>query len=320
MVEQAPEVRQYSQLLHQGWTRHLVEGSLRSGELIRVARGVYAHRERWGGEERDRLERQHRLLTTGLLSRLDDRAAASHHSGAVLLGLPVWGVDWGVVHVTRVDDDHRRARQGVRVHQHCPGQTVTITPDGWPVLSVADCVVGTGMGSGARPARPISALIAADHALRMGLTSHAELFAAADRLRGYRGIAPVREALLLADGRHESPGETRLAYICHDARLPVTPQVELVVEGRDYRCDLLLDEAPVIVEMDGLGKYFLENSSGSVDPVRALKAEKAREDALRRAGYGFVRVTWDELAQPMVVVGRIHRAIAAVTSAGRRSA
>lgn len=320
MDESAFDLRQYSELLDGGWTRHLIDGSHRSGQLIRVARGVYTLRENWGGEERTQRERQHRLLTTGLLSRLGDRAAASHHSGAVLLGLPVWGVDWSIVHVTRLDDDHRRARQGVRVHQRCPGQSTTTTADGWPVLSVADCVVGTGMGSGARPARPISALIAADHALRMGLTSRTELFAAADRLRGYRGVGPVRKALLLADGRHESPGETRLAHMCHGAGLAATPQVKLVAEGVDYRCDLLLDEAPVIVEMDGLGKYFLENSSGSADPVRALKEEKAREDALRRAGYGFVRVTWDELAQPILVVRRIHRAIAAVNAAGRRSA
>ena len=60
----------------------------------------------------------------------------------------------------------------------------------------------------------------------------------------------------------------------------------------------------LIGEADGWVKY---------ETIEDLRAEKVREDALRRAGWTIVRWTSDELwSTPMLVIARIARALAGV--------
>jgi hypothetical protein len=59
---------------------------------------------------------------------------------------------------------------------------------------------------------PLSALVAADAALRRRVVAADELSAACDVLAGWRGIGPVRAILREADARIESPGESILGH------------------------------------------------------------------------------------------------------------
>lgn len=162
-------------------------------------------------------------------------------------------------------------------------------------VPVAWAVVQAGLVHG-----PESALVAADAALARGLVTTVELAQAVDRLAGHPGLAAVRVALPAADGRHESPGETRTAYLLRALGFEVHPQVELVAEGRRYRADFRIRGTRVLVEFDGAVKY--------ADP-RALFQEKQREDALRRAGWVVVRLVWADLADPAEIRRRVRRAI-----------
>lgn len=93
-----------------------------------------------------------------------------------------------------------------------------------------------------------------DAMLHAGIVDHDELDEAAHRLRGYRHKLRLDEALDLADGRAESPQESRLRIrLVVYARLP-KPEVQFVVpfaEG-EFRLDLAYVELRVAVEYDGV--------------------------------------------------------------------
>lgn len=131
-----------------------------------------------------------------------------------------------------------------------------------------------------------TALIAADAAVGRGLVTPRQLeVAAADLPMGTRGAAAIRRALADADGRHESPGETRLARVCRELGYELEPQVWI----GPWRVDFLLAGTKVVVEFDGKVKYRTRED---------LLTEKRREDDLRRRGYIPVRIMWADLARP----------------------
>ena len=132
------------------------------------------------------------------------------------------------------------------------------------------------------------------------------LMAAYDRIGRVRGIGDLARAIRLADGRSESPLESASRGVMIDARLP-RPELQQWVtddDGRSWRVDFLWRGHRVIGEADGWVKY---------ETIEDLRAEKVREDALRRAGWTIVRWTSDELwSTPMLVIARIARALAGV--------
>ena len=115
---------------------------------------------------------------------------------------------------------------------------------------------------------------------------------------------PVVELVAeLADGRSESPGESRSRWLLRLLGFgPTTPQFP-VRDGPDLvgLADLKLDRWDVLIEFDGTGKYTGPD---------ALLAEKDREDRMRRLGYEVVRIRWADLARPHLVRQRVLAAIA----------
>jgi very-short-patch-repair endonuclease len=164
---------------------------------------------------------------------------------------------------------------------------------------LAVAIVQTAVVSG-----PLPALYAADAALHRRLVTAGTLGAAARRLSSHPGTAAVRTLLPFADGRHESPGETRTALLLRHLRIAATPQVEIAGPGWRYRVDFLLEGANVVIEFDGRVKY----GSGA-----DVFAEKVREDRLRSEGYEVVRLTWADLDRPdrvgRLVAAAVHRAL-----------
>lgn len=222
-------------------------------------------------------EDRHRLTTTALLRHFGDRAYASHQSALVTERLPLVEVDLTRVHLTRVGDRQSRRQPAFTLH---PSLAIPFT--GSQRLAVA--IVQAGAAN-----RPISALAAADAALARGRVTELDLRIACALMARHPGTATTRAALAHADGRHESPGETRLAQVLRHLGIAATPQVALEREGVRYRVDFLLDDAPVILEFDGKVKYESRDD---------LFAEKRREDTLRTWGYEVVRITWADLAHP----------------------
>jgi very-short-patch-repair endonuclease len=217
------------------------------------------------------------LTTTALLRHFGDRAHASHQSALVMERLHLLEVDLTRVHLTRVGDRQSRRQPAFTLH---PCLAVPFT--GAQRLAVA--IVQAGAAN-----RPISALVAADAALARRLVTGLDVRIACTLMARHPGTATTRAALAHADGRHESPGETRLAQVLRHLRIAATPQVTLERGGVRYRVDFLLDDAPVILEFDGKVKYESRDD---------LFAEKRREDTLRTWGYEVVRITWADLAHP----------------------
>ncbi len=134
------------------------------------------------------------------------------------------------------------------------------------------------------------ALAGLDAALRSHYTSAPTLTEAAEQLHIDR-IASVRALVRLADGRAESPGESWLRWVCHDAGLP-PPEPQFWVKstnGAWFRVDLAWPELKLGLEYDGV-----EFHTGS-----ALTSDRARGNALRRQGWSIVSVT-----APMLFSGR----------------
>ena len=152
-----------------------------------------------------------------------------------------------------------------------------------------------------------AAVVAADHALHQELVTPEVLGDALSRTRHRRGAAAARRALLFANGRSESPGESRLRLEIHRAGLPV-PVLQVRVYAPDGtflgRVDLGYPELGLLMEFDGKTKYTkLRRQGQSIDEV--VVAEKEREDLIRGLGYTVIRFDWNDLGNPAAVVARI---------------
>jgi very-short-patch-repair endonuclease len=125
------------------------------------------------------------------------------------------------------------------------------------------------------------------------------------------GSAVARRVAELADGRAESPGETRLREGLRLMRLRATPQVRIDDGAFHAVVDFLLEEHRVVIEFDGFVKYGRRRPLAS-PPTAAeiVVAEKIREDQIRSLGYALVRVTWADLDNMPLLRRRIEAAIA----------
>lgn len=274
------------------------------GRLTPLDRGWYAVGVPATPEDR------HVLATMASLRAHEGRAVAGHHSGLLVLRLPAYRADLSRIRLSRTTEGASRTRAGLSLGRLVPpearsGSTVV------PALAV----VQHGVSSG-----PVSALVAADAALRSGQTTRAELNRALGWVERHPGTAPLAAILELADGRRESPGETRLAHVMHLMHLPVTPQVVIEDDGFRAVVDFLVDGEAVVLEFDGRVKYG--RSADQADPFGRRRspgdvvwAEKRREDRLRDLGYEVVRVVWSDLDDPVALGRRIR---AAVNRARRR--
>jgi very-short-patch-repair endonuclease len=105
--------------------------------------------------------------------------------------------------------------------------------------------------------------------------------------RGRAGSAALRAALQRHQpelARTQSAFERLLLGLCERERLPI-PQFNRHVAG--YRVDALWPDERVIVEVDG--------RDGHSSWAR-IRSDRARDLALRRAGYTVLRYVWEQLA------------------------
>jgi hypothetical protein len=261
-----------------------------SGQWVRLQRGVYVTREDMASAEAG--SGRHRLDCVATLLRLGRPSAAlSHTTAARLWGVPVRRALQGVVRLT----DPVQWRRGQDFLMTCaalPDDDVTVSGPlrlTTPVRTLVDC---------AREWPLEDAVIAMDAALLAERTTAAALAAAARSVRGWRGGARAARAVSLADGRAESPLETRGRLRLVGSGLP-TPELQVEIRAGGRRVgvvDAWFDEAAVAVEFDGRVKYTDPWRGRS--PEQALWEEKRREDELRALDIRFVRVVDADLGAP----------------------
>ncbi|GAA2743742.1 type IV toxin-antitoxin system AbiEi family antitoxin domain-containing protein [Terrabacter aerolatus] len=286
-----------------GLDSHALARLARAGRCRRLTRGWYAVCD--DPSEPLSPTRRHVQTALALGRQLIGRAAISHHSLLLVRDLPTWAADLATVHLTSTrpptstDCGVASRRAGLVVHRPVRGLTTSRDLPGEPVrpaaVPLAHAIVQAGLLAG-----PEAALVPADAALARRLVTPEQLAGAVVALTDRRGIGPVRAAIGSADGRHESPGETRTAYLLRALGHQIDPQVEIAVEGRRFRADFRIRGTRVLVEFDGAVKYA---------DARALFEEKQREDALRRAGWVVVRLVWADLGRPELVRRRVLEAL-----------
>jgi hypothetical protein len=251
---------------------------VRQGRWVRLGRGCY-----WvaadGGSPRLRTRVRGALLTCG------PGAVAYGPTAVRLHGLH--GVPSAADRTVHVACPHSaRPRQGVTLHRL--GRRRVVEWRGLPMTTVTQSVADV-----LRTEDRATAVSVLDSALHLGLLPGGALNELYDALHGYPGGARARGLLKVADGRAESPLETRGRLVCTDARMP--PEV-LQWELRDAdgvrrRVDLGWPGRGVGVEADGRTVH---------DLPEALYADRHRQNALLAAHPGLVllRFTWRDTLEP----------------------
>jgi hypothetical protein len=144
-------------------------------------------------------------------------------------------------------------------------------------------------------ARRAEAVALMDAALRAGHVT--DLSRVRARTFGRHGSVARLEWWSLADGRAESPLETRIRLLLLDGGLPPPTPQWLVTDGRGWavaRLDLAWPEYRLDVEADGRDVH--------AEP-RALYKDRDRQNALANLGWTMLRFTWsDVMARPQHTV------------------
>ena len=278
-----------------GYTYEEVQREVARGRWVRLRRGVYAERavrEAAGGDPVAR----HRLECAAVLVRLGGRPVVSHASAARLGGLVVPSSLPEVVRLT--DDAQWRRGRGYDVARAAlplsDVRSMGTFRTTAPARTLVDC---------AREWALEDAVVVMDAALHAELLTQPELTTAVLAETHWVGIGDAARAAGLADGRAESPLETRGRLRILGSGLP---SPELQVEVRDARglvgrVDAWYEEAAVAVEFDRLVKY--EDRREGRSAARVLWEEKRREDRLRDLDIRVVRVVRADLGPGWARVG-----------------
>lgn len=280
-------IHQTSELRREGVGPSQLRRLFRDGQLEKLRRGAYADVEPLDAV------RSHLRLIAATIPQLQGGVVLSHASAAVLHGLPVPDSLLAQVWVTGASKGGGHSRRSLHELKAplLPGDVVEL--GGLHVTSLARTVVDLG-----RRLRFDDTVVAADAALHAGLDRES-LVLQLEAWPRRRGIAMARRALELADGRSESPGETRSRLLIWRLGLPI-PQLQFEVRTRGglFRSDFAWEERKLLGEFDGRVKYGTLLRPGE-DPTDAIMREKRREQLLRSEGWWVVRWTWDDLHDPV---------------------
>ena len=250
---------------------------------------------------------RHAVLVRATVAGLRAPSVVCSLSAAAVHGLPLWGVPLDRVHVLRRPP--ARGNGSARLHVHIAriadaDQTVV---DGVPVTTVTRTVVDV-----ARRVPFEAAVVTADAALHLGLTSGERLLDCLARMGPVPGVRAAARVLTFADGLSESVGESRSRVLLSRLGLPAPDlQVRVLRDDRSEigRCDFGWVRHRTVGEFDGRVKYGRLLRPGQ-QPGDAVFEEKRREDDLRDHRWEVARWTWDDLRRPPLVAARIRRAFA----------
>lgn len=269
----------------------LTSKQLRSSGWRRVRQDVYADAA---------LPVTHRLLVSAVGLVLPLGAGFGGRSAAVL---------WGADDVAGADDPvdvllprgvRWNAGPGVRRRALGPHQRLERVGRWWctgRAETAVDVVRWLPLDDG---------VVLLDRLVTAGMTDLGGVRAAA-ALPRCQGSARAREAARLADGRAESPQETRVRLVLLRAGLPAPVAQFRVFDAAGFvaRVDLAYPDLRIAVEYDGL--WHGER--------RAFLADRRRLNRLVAAGWVVLHVTLEDLRDPGRLVARV-RALRAQRSAG----
>jgi hypothetical protein len=287
-----------------GYSSDEVQAHLRTRQWLRLRRGVYCSA---GAAAAPQL-----LDCAAVLLSLGRGAVVSHASAAAVHSLLVPSGRSTEVRLT--DPDNWRVGRGYRVSQaQLPaGERVPWGP--FQVTTVARTLVDC-----AREWGLVDAVIAMDDAVHRGLVTRSALRETVLSQRHWEGIAGAARAADLANGRAESPLESRGRVLIVTSGLPV-PELQVDLwddEGFIGRVDAWYEDAAVAVEFDGAVKYLDPRDGRS--PGQVLWEEKRREDRIRATGVRPMRMTMQDVGTGWSASRRRLGDLLASPSVGRRT-
>jgi hypothetical protein len=287
-----------------------VRTAVSSGSWRRLRRGVYAEATQWASTAGDDRER-HLLSAAAALAVLGPGPVLSHATAARFHRLLLPRRLDAAVRLTHVDQ--WREGRGYRIAAADLPEEDVDRSDVLPVTRVARTLVDCS-----REWSLTDAVVAIDAAIQRRQVRRSQLAAAVLRQSHWRGIGEAGRALHLADGRAESPLETRgrLAFLAAGLPLPEL-QVDLYgPHGFVGRVDAWFDEPGIAVEFDGLVKYT--DPYRGRTPAQVLWDEKRREDLIRDLDVPVVRVVQEDLPRLDRPVDRLHELMSRPAPAHRR--
>jgi very-short-patch-repair endonuclease len=275
------------QLLDMGWSKDEISWRLRVGRLHRVHAGVYSV------APLKLLSRQGHWMAAVLAS--GPGALLSHRAAAALWGLR--GYSGGAIHVTAP----RKSTSSKRIHRHfsqVPPDERTVE-EGIPVTSVHRTIFDLAATTSVDDV--VSMIKEAEYRNRYDRLS---LWNFLERYPGKRGSRNLRFALKRITeepvGRKRSRLEERFAPFLRRYRLPL-PRFNdwILLERKRYRVDCHWPGTGQIVELDGWEGHGTKS---------AFQDDRARDRALRVAGYSVIRLTWAQLdSEPEAVASDLRQ-------------
>ncbi|MBG6068619.1 hypothetical protein IW248_004906 [Micromonospora ureilytica] len=148
-----------------------------------------------------------------------------------------------------------------------------------------------------------SAVSVLDSALNRRLVTTDDLLSVPRLIRGRRGAVAARGYLGEADGRSQSPLETRARLRCVDGKVP-PDALQLEVRDEDGYLlgigDLGWRGPRIIAEADGRGPH---------NAPEAAYADRRRQNRLVNAGWTVLRFTWQDTLRPDYIPWTVRQAI-----------
>ncbi|WP_406077758.1 hypothetical protein [Micromonospora sp. NBC_00858] len=291
-----------AQALRAGFSRHDIDHLVAVGRWRPLARAVYLTHGRFDEPPARRCRIRAAVLSLGPQAHAVFDTAAELHG---IAGLP----RRDEIHVALPGRAAKLARvsdPAIVLHQleHPSGTVLRVNG----IAATTSRVTVTELILRERRYPAVSVL---DSALSLGLLTTECLATIPTLIRGRRGAVAARGYLAEADGRAQSPLETRARLRCVDGRVPPDALQLEVRDGDGYLLgigDLGWRGPRVIAEADGRDAH--------ASPA-AVFADRRRQNRLVNAGWTVLRFTWSDTLQPDYIPQTVRQALAAARS--RRS-
>lgn len=294
LAAQQDGVVSWAQARAHGETEGSVRAHLRMGRWTRVRHGAYlVHgvttvREPWV---------QARAVTLTVPG-----VVVAGRSAAGLWGLA--GVPDGAVEVAVPRARSLRTRSDLVVHRTTVDRAETLRLRGLLVTTAARTVQDLVLAHDR-----LVGLAVLDSALRTKLVRPGDLVGLRDGCRSRPGASATRDLWVLADGRAESPLESRVRLRCLDAGL--VPD-DLQLEIRDSRGGLCarVDLAFRTRRRPGRGLLLVEADGAAVHgSVDAVYRDRGRSNDLAGLGHDMLRFTYRDTVAALAIPRAIHAAL-----------
>jgi Transcriptional regulator, AbiEi antitoxin/Protein of unknown function (DUF559) len=263
------------------------------GDLTPVRRGVYV----LAAEPHLGTPSGRQIISAAALAATTRGTVVSHQSAALVHQIDLVGQPGCAPTLTRRPGRNAGAGRGAIVHNaslpldHLTLQRGVLLTT--PARTVIDLARSLPFGDG---------VVAADSAIRKGLTRKSELRKVLAVCRNWPGAATAARVVDFASGLSESPLESLARVLFDENGLPPPVLQHWITTERTTigRVDFLWEEFTTIAEVDGNLKYQ--------DPQRA-RAQLWRDKKLRAAGYQVEHFDWQEITtKPASVVAAIRTA------------